>query len=97
MLDVSNEPILAEKGLKNPFFGEILKKWKNPANKIFFFFLLNQVGFSRFCNTLNTMVKEFLTSGTMRRVLHFANLTFNKIEMCLSCYGKKKKHFFRIS
>jgi hypothetical protein len=33
MLDVSNGPILAEKSLKNPFFGEILKKWKNPAKK----------------------------------------------------------------
>jgi hypothetical protein len=56
------------------------KSGKTPQKKKYFFLLLNQVGFSRFCNTLNTMVKEFLTSGTMRRVLHFANLIFKKKE-----------------
>jgi hypothetical protein len=49
MLDVAYGPILAEKSLKNPFFGKIPKKWKNPTQKkICIFILLNQVGFSRF-------------------------------------------------
>jgi hypothetical protein len=51
-------------------FGKILTKWKNSIQKKNFF-LVNQVGFSEFCNMLNTVVKEFLTSETMRRVLHF--------------------------
>jgi hypothetical protein len=40
MLDVANGPILAEKSPKNPFFGKIPKKWKNPTpKKIIFFYL----------------------------------------------------------
>jgi hypothetical protein len=79
MLDVAYGPILAEKSLKNPFFGKIPKKGKtHPKKNFFFFFLPNQVGFSRFCNTLNTVVKEFFTSETMPDVLHFANLISKK-------------------
>jgi hypothetical protein len=48
MLDVAYGPILAEKSPKNPFFGKIPKKWKNPTEKKIIFFLLSQVGFSRF-------------------------------------------------
>jgi hypothetical protein len=38
MLDVAYGPILAKKSPKNPFFGKILKKWKNPTKKKNFFF-----------------------------------------------------------
>jgi hypothetical protein len=41
MLAVANGPILAEKSPKNPYYGKIPKKWKNPTQKKIYFF--NQV------------------------------------------------------
>jgi hypothetical protein len=38
MLDVAYGPILAEKKLKNPFFGKIPKKGKIRPQKNFYFF-----------------------------------------------------------
>jgi hypothetical protein len=75
MLDVANGPVLAEKSLKKQFLGKIPKKWGKSHPKKFFSVLLNQVEFFyRFLNTLKTVVKEFFTSETMRRISYFGNL-----------------------
>jgi hypothetical protein len=89
MLDVAYGPILAEKSLKNPFFGKIHKKRKTPPQKKLFIFLPNQVGFSIICNTLNTVVKEFFTWKLC--IVRKLCLTF-----CISrTLEQKQKHFSR--
>jgi hypothetical protein len=56
---------------KKLIYDKIPKKWENPK-KIFLIYQtkLNQVGFPRSGNTLNTMVKKLFTSETMRRVVN---------------------------